>query len=104
MRTVNRVNHHLRLPRGLYERAAEVAAEQDVSLNGLIVALIAGAIGYDVIPPAPDEPRVSAETSADPPEANAVSQLLDTAADALAQLRALVEGAPGDAAIPEAAT
>jgi hypothetical protein len=58
-----------------------------MSVNTLIATLLAGAVGYDVIPAvAPDEPSPAGGTSA-PPEAN---ELLDTAADALAQLRALV--------------
>jgi hypothetical protein len=101
MRTISRINVHVRLPRGLHERAAEVAAQQDVSLNGLIVALLADKLGYDVLPqdsatPHDDVPALARED--DPPEANAASQLLDTVADALAQLRALVER-PVDAAI-----
>ena len=117
VRNIVRTNVHLRLPKALHERAAEVAVEQDVSLNGLLVALIADKLGYDVvIPAAPAQDAQSATggtfptvaqaqspaggTTADsavpitPAEANTASLLLDTAVDALAQLRALVEAVP----------
>jgi predicted HicB family RNase H-like nuclease len=37
---------HLRLPRDLHERVRQLADEQDVSLNTLLVALIAGSVGF----------------------------------------------------------
>ena len=39
---------HVRLPIGLHSRLAELALEQDVSLNLLLAALLAGATNYDL--------------------------------------------------------
>ena len=43
---------HIRLPKGLREQLAEHAVEQDVSFNGLVVALLSGAIGFNLVPDA----------------------------------------------------
>jgi len=86
----------LRLPPTLHTRLKKLAEAEGVSRNTLIATLLAGAIGYDVVPAvAEDEPSAAGGT--EPPETNAASQLLDTAIDALTHLRAL------DAAVAEAA-
>lgn len=42
------VQYHLRLPVGLHARLEVEAEDQGVSLNTLIIALLAGAINFDL--------------------------------------------------------
>jgi hypothetical protein len=84
----------LRLPPTLHARLKKLAEAEGVSRNTLIATLLAGAIGYDVVPPAeaPDEPPLNVENEPSP------------AADVLAQLRALIASPALDAAVaPQAA-
>jgi hypothetical protein len=41
---------HVRLPRALHEHLVATAIEQDISLNGLIATLLAGATGFNLAP------------------------------------------------------
>lgn len=41
---------HIRLPEALYEELRDRAAEQGISLNGLMVVLLAGSIGFRLGP------------------------------------------------------
>jgi predicted HicB family RNase H-like nuclease len=39
---------HIRLPRALHEELSRRAVDQDISLNGLIATLLAGAVGFSL--------------------------------------------------------
>jgi predicted HicB family RNase H-like nuclease len=39
---------HVRLPRALHEQLSAMAIDQDISLNGLIATLLAGAVGFNL--------------------------------------------------------
>ena len=81
----------LRLPPTLHDRLRKLAKAEGMSINTLIATLLAGAVGYDVVPTLGDDHAA--------PEAGA-----DTAADVLAQVRALVASPALDAVgAPEAA-
>jgi hypothetical protein len=41
----------LRLPKSLHERLREQADREEVSMNSLLLALIAGAVGYELTDP-----------------------------------------------------
>ena len=64
-RGMSRPTVHIRLPKGLREQLGALAVEQDVSFNGLVVALLSGAIGFNLVPddeePAPTDDAESAE-------------------------------------------
>lgn len=55
-------NLRLRLPKALAERVRELADEQGVSINTLLVALVAGSVSFDLRPdPEPtDQPTKEA--------------------------------------------
>jgi hypothetical protein len=59
----------LRLPPALHEQLVTQAAEQDVSLNTLIVMLLAGAVGFTLTdkPTAGSSRGCTRATSPDPP-------------------------------------
>ena len=57
---MSRPTVHIRLPKGLREQLAARAVEQDVSFNGLVVALLSGAIGFNLVAD-DDEPPASNE-------------------------------------------
>ena len=48
--TQPRQSTHVRLPRGLYERLLAETEIQGISMNGLIVALLAGSVGWTIDP------------------------------------------------------
>jgi hypothetical protein len=50
---MDRQSIHIRLPRALHDRLVELAADQGISLNGLLVALLAGSVGFTLA----DEPK-----------------------------------------------
>jgi predicted HicB family RNase H-like nuclease len=39
---------HVRLPKALHEQLRALAVEQDMSLNALVVALLSGAVGFNL--------------------------------------------------------
>lgn len=55
----DRQSIHLRLPRALHEQLRQLAEEQGVSLNTLLVALVAGAVGFAL----DDEAPATSQTS-----------------------------------------
>lgn len=44
---------HIRLPRTLHEQLREAAEQEEMSLNALLVALLAGGIGFTLGEPQP---------------------------------------------------
>lgn len=55
---MNRPSIHLRLPKGLHDELRGIADVQGVSLNALLAAVLAGAVGWK---PEPKKKRVRAE-------------------------------------------
>jgi predicted HicB family RNase H-like nuclease len=50
---MDRTSLHVRLPRSLHERLRELADDQDVSINTLLVAVVAKGVEWK-LPPAQD--------------------------------------------------
>ncbi len=47
---MDRPSLHLRLPRDLHDQLRETADDQELSLNSLILALLAGSVGWTLDP------------------------------------------------------
>jgi hypothetical protein len=45
---MDRPSIHLRLPKALHEQLRATAEEQEISLNSLLLALIAGSVGFSL--------------------------------------------------------
>jgi HicB-like protein involved in pilus formation len=45
---MDRQSIHIRLPRSLHDRLKAAADDQDISLNSLVLSLLAGSVGFSL--------------------------------------------------------